>query len=336
MRATVIEEHGGPEVLKYVENFPDPVAAADEAVLNVGAASLNYHDVFTRRGMPGISIPMPMIMGIDIAGTVCAVGEDVTEFAIGDRVLVDPVDRERSTGLIGETRHGGLAEKCAVPERLLVKLPDAVSFEDAASLPVAYGTAYRMMITQGKITAGEKILILGASGGVGSCCVLLAKNVGAEVIVCASSDKKLQALKDIGADHGINYATTDFWKEVWRLFDKPTRRSYDGGVDVVINFTGGDTWVPSLRCLRRGGRMLTCGATAGYDPKTDVRYIWTYELLIQGSNGWNREELLALLALVECGDLKPVIGSRLNLETVKQGFLDLEERKVFGKIVVTP
>ena len=336
MRAAVIHQHGGPDVLTYVEDFPDPQLDADEVLLDVKACSLNYHDIFTRRGMPGITIPMPMIMGIDLAGTVSAVGSDVTGFAPGDRVLVDPVDREKPSGLIGETRPGGLADLCAVPQRHLVKLPDAVSFEAAAALPVAYGTAYRMMIGQGRVKSGERVLILGASGGVGTCAVLLAKQLGAEVIACASSDEKLEALRGLGADHGINYAETDFMREVWRLFDKPARRSYTGGVDVVVNFTGGDTWVPSLRSLKRGGRLLTCGATAGFDPKTDIRYIWTYELMVQGSNGWTRQDLEQLIALIARNELEPVISSRWSLADAGKGFAELEDRKVFGKIIVTP
>lgn len=336
MRAAVIHQHGGPDVLAYVEDFPDPRPAPGEVLLEVKASSLNYHDIFTRRGMPGITIPMPMIMGIDIAGVVAEVGAEVTGFAPGDRVLVDPIDREKPSGLIGETRPGGLAELCAVPAQHLIKLPDAVSFEAAAALPVAYGTAYRMMISQGRVKAGERVLILGASGGVGTCAVLLAKQLGAEVVACASSDEKLRALRDLGADHGINYSETDFTREVWRLFDKPTRRSYRGGVDVVVNFTGGDTWVPSLRSLRRGGRLLTCGATTYFDPKTDIRYIWTFELTIQGSNGWTRDDLDQLIKLVAKNELKPVISSRWPLADASKGFAELENRKVFGKIIVAP
>src|SRR3546814_8273240 len=167
--------------------------------------------------------------------------------------------------LIGEMRHGGLAEICCVPSYQLLPLPDDVCFEAAAALPVAYGTAHRMMVTQGRVQPNERVLILGASGGVGTCCVQLAKMLGAEVIACASTDDKLEKLKALGADHVINYSDGDFAKTVWQMFGKPARRTYDGGVDVVVNFTGGDTWVKSLRSLKRGGRMLNCGATDGYD-----------------------------------------------------------------------
>ena len=186
MRAAVIREHGGPERLVLEEHFPDPVPGPGEVIVRVRATSLNYHDVFTRRGMPGINIAMPMIMGLDIAGEIDELGPGVDGWAIGDRVLVDPIDRVRG-GLMGETVHGGLAERCRVSAAQLIRIPDRVSFEEAAALPVAYGTAYRMMLTQGHVEAGEKVLILGAAGGVGTCCVFLAKIAGAQVIACASS-----------------------------------------------------------------------------------------------------------------------------------------------------
>lgn len=336
MRAAVIHGHGGPDVLKYVTDFPDPKPAPGEVVLEVACSSLNYHDIFTRNGMPGITVPMPMIMGIDLAGTVRELGEGVTSVKVGDRVLVDPVNRSVGGGLIGETRHGGLAEFCAVPADQLIPIPDDVDFEAAASLPVAYGTAYRMMVARGAIAKGERVLILGASGGVGTCCVQLAKNAGAEVVVAASSQAKLDKLKDLGADHGINYAEEDFMKGVFSRFGKPARRTLEGGVDVVVNFTGGDTWVKSLRCLRKGGRLLTCGATAGFDPKEDIRFIWTYELDIKGSNGWTRSDLIDLLALVKDGKVKPVIDAVLPLDQAGEAIRLIEDREVFGKVLVKP
>ncbi len=336
MRAAVITEHGGPGVVQYVNNFPDPEPAVDEVIVEVAATALNYHDVFTRNGMPGIKVPMPMIMGIDIAGTVRALGADVQGVNVGDRVLIDPMIRTVRGGLIGEMRHGGLAELCAVPAMQLIKLPDDVSFEAAAALPVAYGTAHRMMVTIGQIKPKERVLILGASGGVGTCCVQLARMRGAEVIACASSEDKLERLKALGADHVINYTTTDFTKTIYEMFGKPTRRTYDGGVDVVVNYTGGDTWVKSLRSLKRGGRMLTCGATAGYDPAEDIRFIWTFELAIQGSNGWTRGDLTDLIDLIRTGKIDPTIDSVLALDRVNDAFTLIEDRKIFGKVLVKP
>jgi alcohol dehydrogenase len=335
MRAAVVREHGGPDRLIYEPNFPDPHPGPGEVIVRVRATSLNYHDVFTRRGMPGITIALPAIMGLDLAGEIAEIGACVEGWAAGDRVLVDPINRVKG-GLMGETVHGGLAERCRADAHQLIRIPDGVSFEHAASLPVAYGTAHRMMVTIGRVSAGEKILILGASGGVGTCCVFLAKMAGATVVACGSTPAKLERLRQFGADHVVNYAKEDFAAEVYRLFGKPTRRAYTGGVDAVINYTGGDTWVPAMKCLRRGGRMLTCGATAGFDPQTDIRYIWTYELQILGSNGWTREDLETLLRMVRDGRLRPVIDCVLPLEEAREGLRLLEDREVIGKVVITP
>jgi len=337
MRAAVIYEHGGPGSIKYETAFPDPTPQAGEVVVKVHAATLNYHDVFTRNGMPGIKVPMPIIMGLDFSGEIVEVGKDVEGgWKVGDRVMIDPADRKTFGGVIGEARHGGLAEYCAVPDHHLVKLPDDVSYEVAASLPVAYGTAWRMMLTIGQVSAGEKVLILGASGGVGTCCVQLAKMAGAEVVAAASSPEKLARLKDLGADHVVDYKKEDFMKWIFANFGKPGRRVPEKGMDVVVNFTGGDTWVKSLRSVHRGGRILTCGATAGYDPKEDLRFIWTYELKILGSNGWMRDELLALVEQVRVGKLKPVLDKTYELAHINDAFKQLEDRQVFGKIVVKP
>ena len=335
MRAAVIHEHGGPENLVYEENFPDPECGPEDVVLRVKASSLNYHDIFTRRGMPGIKLDLPVICGLDVAGEIAEVGSNVTGWSVGDRVLVDPRNRAEG-GLMGETVNGGLAEYCRAPAHQLVKMPDGVTFEEAASLPVAYGTAHRMMVTQGKISKGERCLVLGASGGVGTGCVLLAKMFGAEVIVCASTEDKIARLKEFGADDGINYADSAFEKEVWKRFNKPTRYSYDGGVDMVVNFTGGDTWVPSLKCLRKGGRMMTCGATAGFDPKTDIRYIWTFELQVLGSNSWEREDLVQLMDYIQEDRMHPIIDRSFPLTEAREALRLLEDREVFGKVVVCP
>jgi len=237
---------------------------------------------------------------------------------------------------MGEMMHGGLAEKCLVAEHQLIRMPDGVTFEDAASLPVAYGTAHRMIVTHKTIKTGDKVLILGASGGVGTGCVILAKMLGAEVIACASSEDKIKRLRDLGADHVINYKTTDFSKWAVEKYGKPQRRTYDGGVDVVINFTGGDTWHPTLRCVKRGGKILVCGATAGYDPKEDLRYIWSFELQVIGSNSFYDDDLQALMGLIQAGKMKPVIDKVLPLDKAAEGLRLIETREVFGKVVVTP
>jgi alcohol dehydrogenase len=335
MKAVVLEKHGGLDELKYVKDFPDPRVTDGHVVIRVGATSFNYHDVFTVRGMPGIKVPMPMIIGLDLAGEILETGRGVDpKWKKGDRVLVNPLNREK--GLMGEMMHGGLAEKCLVAEHQLIRMPEDVSFEEAASLPVAYGTAHRMLITHKTVKSGDKVLVLGASGGVGTGCVLLAKMLGAEVIACASSDDKIQRLKELGADHVINYKETDFSKWAIEKFGKPQRRSYEGGVDVVVNFTGGDTWAPTLRCVKRGGKILVCGATAGYDPKEDLRYIWSFELQVIGSNSYYDDNLQALLGLIQEGRMKPVIDTVLPLEKAAEGLRLIENREVFGKVVVTP
>jgi len=336
MRAAVIFEHGGPGSIRYEQSFPDPKPGPEDVVVRVRATSLNYHDIFTRRGMPGIKVPMPCIMGIDFAGEVVELGTGIKDWKVGDRVLIDPVDRVGPGGLIGEMWHGGLAEYARVPAHHLVRLPASVSYEDAACLPVAYGTALRMMHTIGKIKAGDKVLILGASGGVGTCCVQLAKNAGCEVIACASSPEKLDRLKKLGADVLVDYTRQDYVKLIYEKYGKPQRRKFTGGIDVVVNYTGGETWVPSLKVLHRQGKVLTCGATAGFDPKEDLRFIWTYELQILGSNGWMRDDLAELLKLVAERKIIPAIDKELPLEETNEAFAMLEERRVFGKVLVKP
>jgi alcohol dehydrogenase len=334
MRAVVLEKHGGLDELKLVKDFPDPVVTNDHVVIRVKATSFNYHDVFTVRGMPGIKVPMPMIIGLDMAGEILETGGGIDGWKRGDRVLVNPLNRQK--GLMGEMMHGGLAEKCLVAQHQLIRMPDGVTFEEAASLPVAYGTAHRMLITHNTVKSGDKVLVLGASGGVGTGCVLLAKMLGAEVIACASSDDKIQRLKELGADHVINYKDTDFSKWAVEKYGKPQRRTYEGGVDVVINFTGGDTWAPTLRCVKRGGKILVCGATAGYDPKEDLRYIWSFEIQVIGSNSFYDDNLQALMGLIHEGRMKPVIDKVLPLDKAAEGLRLIEEREVFGKVVVTP
>ena len=337
MRAVVLHEHGDNDKLQLVADYPTPKAGAGDVVIRVKASSINYHDVFTRRGMPGIKVPLPVIIGLDVVGEVAEIGAGVEGWKIGDRVLIDPVNRVEG-GLMGETQDGGLAEYCRAKAHQLVAIPDQVSFEQAAALPVAYGTAIRMMNTVGQIKSGEKVLILGASGGVGVCCVQLAKLAGAHVIACAGSEEKGRRLTELGADEIILYTQTDFVKAVYERHGKPHRRRFveSGGVDVVVNFTGGDTWVKSMRCLKLGGRLLTCGATAGYAPIEDLRFIWTFELQIRGSNGWEREDIVKLFGLVQAGKLKVLIDKSYPLEEAKEAVRVIEDRAVFGKVVVTP
>ncbi|MFL5063621.1 MAG: zinc-binding dehydrogenase [Xanthobacteraceae bacterium] len=334
MRALVLRRHGGLDDLEVVTDYPAPRAMDGHVVIRVRASSFNYHDVFTVRGMPGIKVPLPVIIGLDMAGEIAEVGSGVAGWSVGDRVLVNPVNKKK--GLMGEMLDGGMAEFCLVAADQLVAMPAGVSFEDAASLPVAYGTAHRMLITHRTVQAGDRVLVLGASGGVGTGCVILAKLLGAEVIAGTSSAKKMELLKQLGADEVIDTGALDFSKWAIERYGKPQRRSYEGGVDVVINFTGGDTWVPSLRCLKRGGKLLVCGATAGHDPKEDLRYVWSFELKIIGSNSFYDDNLQALLQLIQDGKMKPVIDKVLPLEQAAAGLRLIHDREVIGKVVVTP
>ena len=334
MRALVLQQHGGLQDLAVVNDYPRPNATEGHVVIRVLASSFNYHDIFTVRGMPGIKVPIPVVIGLDMAGEITEVGAGVTGWKVGDRVLVNPVNKKR--GLMGEMLDGGMAEYCRVAADQLIAMPDHVSFEQAASLPVAYGTAHRMLITHKTIEKGERVIILGASGGVGTGCVILAKMLGAEVIACASSEEKLRRLKEFGADEVLDYTKVDFSKWAIDRYGKPQRRSYEGGVDVVINFTGGDTWLPSLRCVKRGGKILVCGATAGHDPKEDLRYIWSFEIKIIGSNSFYDDNLKGLMALIEQGKMKPVIDKVLPLDEAREGLRLIQDREVIGKVVVTP
>jgi alcohol dehydrogenase len=334
MKALLLKQHGDVDNLVVVNDYPMPTAKPGQVVIRVGASSFNYHDVFTVKGMPGIKVPMPVIIGLDMAGEIVELGEGVDGWKIGDRVLVNPLNP--GVGLMGEMLDGGMAEYCAVTVGQLIMMPPDVSYVDAASLPVAYGTAHRMLVTHNTVKKGDKVLILGASGGVGTGCVMLAKQMGAEVIACAGSDDKMARLKELGADHVVNYRETDFSKWAIQQYGKPERRGYGGGVDVVVNFTGGDTWVPSLKCVKRGGTILVCGATAGHDPKEDLRYIWSFELKVIGSNSFYHEDLSALMDMIQAGTLKPVIDKVLPLEQASEGLRMIRDREVMGKIVVTP
>jgi alcohol dehydrogenase len=334
MKALVLRKHGGLDQLDIVSDYPVPSAVAGHVVIRVHAASFNYHDVFTVRGMPGIKVPLPIILGLDMAGEIIELGSDVNGWNVGDRVLVNPLNKKK--GLMGEMLDGGMAEYCEVAADQLIAMPAGVSFEEAAALPVAYGTAHRMLITHATVKSGDRVLILGASGGVGTGCVILAKHLGASVIACTSSAEKMQRLKQLGADEVINVSETDFSKWAVEKYGKPQRRSYEGGVDVVINFTGGETWHPSLRCLKRGGRLLVCGATAGYDPKEDLRYIWSFELKIIGSNSFYDDDLQALMRLIANGKMRPVIDKVLPLDQAREGLRLIQDREVIGKVVVAP
>jgi alcohol dehydrogenase len=336
MRAVLTVAHGGREVLELRNDVPDPKPGADEVLVRVAVTAVNFHDIFSRRGMPGVRIPLPLIAGSDIAGTVEALGPSVDASWLGKRVLMDPVLRGGNRlAMLGETLPGGRADRVVARQSMLLEIPSGVSFEEAASLPLAYGTAYRMMITRGGVKAGERVLVLGASGGVGVACVQLAKLQGAEVLACASSESKLRRLCELGADHVVNYTERPFEEAVKEIFGKP-RMMGGGGVDVAVNFTGGDTLPSTQKCVALGGRILCCGATAGFTLELDARYWWTYEQTLVGSDGWMKEDLEVLLGLVAARKLVPVIDRILPLDQAAEGERLLEDREVFGKVLLKP
>ena len=325
MKAAVIEKQGGIENIVY-RDWPDPEAGADDVVVRVRACGLNHLDIFVRRGMPGFPVPMPWISGGDIAGEIAIVGDNVTGWSVGDRVTLNPGTDE---GMIGEQIIGGLAELVRVPAKYLVRLPENISFDTGAAIPINYGTAHRMLFHRGRLKEGETMLVLGASGGVGVACVQFGKMAGATVIAAAGSQEKGDRLLEMGADHVINYNEQDFSAETWKLTGKK-------GAHMVINFTGGDTWAPSLRAARRGGRVLTCGATAGHSPETDLRYIWVRELDVLGSNSYSQEDIERSVELISDGHFTPVISHTLPLERTGEAETLMEDRNFFGKIIVRP
>jgi alcohol dehydrogenase len=334
MRAIVFHAHGSVANLQ-LEDLPEPEIGATDVLIRVRATSLNGFDPMILAGSTGLRTPLPMIPCGDIAGEIAALGSEVDSgtWRVGDRVCPHPF--VFGEGMTGETRLGAACELVRMPAANLLRIPDGVSFEQAASLPIAYGTAYRMLVTRGQLAKGEKVLILGATGGVGTGCVQLAKAAGAEVIVTGSAAWKLERLRALGADHAIDTSREDWVEAVHARCGKP-RMFGGGGVDVIVNYIGGDTWARSLRCLRSEGRMLTCGATAGYDPPTDLRYLWTYEQQLIGSNGWLPEEQVAVLELVASGALEPVIHAVRPLEQTPRSLQELIDRKVVGKTVITP
>ena len=226
MKALVLKAHGEIDDLAVVDDYPKPDVTAGHVVLRVRASSFNFHDVFTVKGMPGIKVPLPVVPGLDMAGDIVEVGDGVADWQVGDRVLVNPLNKAK--GLMGEMLDGGMAEFCRVAADQLIRMPDAVDYVDAAALPVAYGTAHRMLVTHKTVKAGDRVLVLGASGGVGTGCVMLAKHLGAEVIACAGSADKMARLTALGADHVVNYHETDWSKWAVQTFGKPQRRSFEG------------------------------------------------------------------------------------------------------------
>jgi NADPH:quinone reductase-like Zn-dependent oxidoreductase len=269
---------------------------------------------------------VPFISGGDMAGVVEAVGADVTRCKVGDAIVFNPFGRD---GMMGEDCQGGLAELAKAPEGQVIAIPDGVTFEQAAALPVGYGTAHHIMFDRARVQPGELVLILGAAGGVGTGCLQIAKAIGARTVCVSSSAVNLEKLTALGADHVINSADRDFSREAWGISAKK-------GVDVCVNYIGGPTWVPALRAMANNGRVVTCGASAGFDPPTDIRYIWTRELQILGANGWTDMGIAWLLDRIKAGTFAPVIDSDFPLSEIRAAQTKLENRNVFGKVVLQP
>ncbi len=326
MRAAVVTAHGGPECLEYTR-VPVPEPPPSWMRVRVIACSLNMLDVFVRRGMPGVSLDLPHIPGGDVVGVVDKLGEGAAGPAPGTQVLVDPLVKNKA---LGEDLPGGLAEYVLAPAENAIPLD--VPAADAcryAALPIAYGTARRMLVSRAALAAGETLVVLGAAGGVGVACVQLGKALGARVIACSSSPNKLNELARLGADELVDSSGGEFGSEVWRL----TSRT---GADVLVDYLGADTWPQSVRAVRRGGRLVTCGATTGFLAETDLRYVWTRELSILGSDGWSRDDLIDLVDRVRSGRLAPVIHGVYPLSQIGAAVAELEERRAVGKVVVVP
>ena len=326
MRAAVVVAHGGPENLEYGW-APVPEPPAGWIRVRVLACALNMLDVFVRRGMPGVHLDLPHIPGGDIVGIVDALGSGAEGPEPGTMILLDPSVNRKA---LGEDLPGGLAKYVIAPAAnaipLLANAADAPRY---AALPIAYGTARRMLADRAHLAPGETVVVLGAAGGVGVACIQLAKAMGARVIACSSSRAKLDHLAALGADDLVDTSGGDFGSQVWNLTGR-------NGADVVVDYLGADTWPQSVRAVRHGGRLVTCGASTGFDAQTDLRYVWTRELSILGSDGWSRDDLTELVRDVRSGELDPVIHGVYPLSRVRDAVAELEERRAVGKVVVVP
>jgi NADPH:quinone reductase-like Zn-dependent oxidoreductase len=342
MRAVVIRGHGGPEVVN-VEELPDPTPGPGEVLLRVKAASVNHLDLWVRRGWPGLRLAFPHVLGSDVAGVVEAVGPGVTVTRVGDEVVVNPAlgcgrcERCRSGeenlclkfSILGEHVSGGQAERLVVRAENTLPKPANLSFEEAAAVPLTFMTAWHALLGRARLRLGETVLVHAAGSGVGVAAVQIAKLVGARVIATAGSDAKLERARALGADEVVNYETKDFVQEVRRLTGKR-------GVDVVFEHVGKKTWEGSIKSVTVGGRVVTVGATTGFDPLTDLRHVYFRQISILGSTMGSGAELLEVLRFVSEGKLSPVVDRVLPLAEVRRAHEALAQRAQFGKIVLTP
>ena len=341
MKAVVCEQHGGPEVLKLVE-VANPEIKADEILIEVRACALNHLDVWVRNGLPGIKITLPHILGSDIAGIVREVGDLVSWVKPGDEVMLHPglscrhcaeclAGRDNMCDeydIIGYRRDGGYAEVVGSPGVNAIPKPKNLGWEEAAALPLVTLTAWHMLVTRAQVQPGEDVLIHAAGSGVGSLGIQIAKLYGARVITTASSDDKLAKAREFGADETINYTREDWPKEVKRLTN-------GRGVDVVFEHTGAATWPGSIVSLKKGGRLVTCGATSGFDARTDLRHVFYRHLTILGSMMGSKSDLLSAMKFIESGQIRAVIDRIFPLADARQAHELMEDRAQFGKLVLT-
>jgi len=328
-------------VLEYAD-VADPQIRDNEVLVEVKACALNHLDLFVRQGLPGIEIPLPHILGNDIAGVVREVGELVTWVKPGDEVMVQPGvscghceaclsgqdNLCREYDIIGYRRNGGYAELVAVPGVNIIPKPAQLSWEEASALPLVTVTAWHMLVTRAKVQPGEDVLVHAAGSGVGSVAIQIAKLRGARVITTASTEEKLEKARELGADVTINYTRDDWPKEVRRVTDRK-------GVDVVVEHTGAATWPGSISALKNNGRLVTCGATSGFDARTDLRQVFYRHLTILGSFMGSKAELLEAMKFVRDGKIHGVVDRVLPLSEARQAHELIEDRAQFGKVVLS-
>jgi NADPH:quinone reductase-like Zn-dependent oxidoreductase len=342
VKAIAIREHGGPEAVNLLE-LPDPVPKPGEVIVAVKAAALNHLDIWVRTGWQGLRLAFPHVLGSDVAGVIEAIGAGVEGVKVGDAVVVNPSlgcgrcerclsgneNLCRRFAIVGEHVSGGMAERFAVSARNVLPKPENLSFVEAAAIPLTFMTAWHALVARAQLRLGETVLVHAAGSGVGVAAVQIAKLHGARVIATAGSDEKLRRAKDLGADEVVNYETQDFVQEVRRLTDKR-------GVEVVFEHVGKKTWEKSILAAGIGGRIVTVGATTGYDPLTDLRHVFFRQLSILGSTMGTAAELVQVLRFVGEGKLRPVVDRTMPLADAVKGHALLTQRAQFGKIVLEP
>jgi NADPH:quinone reductase-like Zn-dependent oxidoreductase len=340
MKAVIFENHGGPEVLNFTD-VPDPKIKPNEVLIEVRACALNHLDVWVRTGLPGIKIPLPHILGNDVAGVVREVGSLVTWVNAGDEVMIQPgvscghcaeclAGRDNMCDeydIIGYRRDGGYAELVAVPGVNVIPKPKNLSWPEAAALPLVTLTAWHMLVKRADVQPGEDVLVHAAGSGVGSLGIQIAKLHGARVIATASSEEKLQKARELGADETVNYSSDDWPKQAKRL-------TGGRGVDIVLEHTGEATWPGSILSLKKGGRLVTCGATSGFDARTDLRHVFYRHLTILGSMMGSKADLLAAMKFIESGQIRAVVDRTLPLAEARKAHELMEDRAQFGKLVL--